>query len=69
MIEIKQSKFDHPDDFGGVHPNGPANTFIRQDGGQWFVVTTAMPVAGVRAKVERLGFEEFVRVCCLPALG
>jgi len=66
MIEIKQSQFHHPDDFGGVHPNGPPNTFIRQDSGQWFVVTVAMPNAGVRATVERLGFEEFLRVYCLP---
>ena len=65
MIEIKQSKYSHPDVTSGAHTNGPPNTFIRQQPGKWFVVTTQMPEVGVRATVQRMGFEEFVRVHCL----
>lgn len=66
MIEIKQSKYSHPDITSGVHTNGPANTFIRQESGEWFIVTTQMPEVGVRATVQRMGFEKFVQVHCLP---
>ncbi len=66
MIEIKQSKYSHPDVTSGAHANGPPNTFIRQQPGKWFVVTTQMPEVGVRATLQRMEFEKFVRVHCLP---
>ena len=66
MIEIKNSKYSHPDITSGVHTNGPENTFVRQNGGEWFIVTTRMPEVGVRATVQRLGFERFVKVHCNP---
>ena len=66
MIEIKNSKYSHPDITSGVHTNGLENTFVRQNGGQWFIVTTRMPEVGVRANVQRLGFERFVKVHCQP---
>ena len=65
MIEIKQSKYSHPAITSGAHTNGPVNTFIRQQAGKWFVLTTQMPFVGVLATVQRMGFEEFVRVHCL----
>ena len=65
MIEVKQSVYNHPEQTSGPHTNGPPNTFVRQVGGQWFVVCENMPEFGVRAKVKRLGFEEFVSVYCL----
>ena len=69
MIEIKKSKYSHPDHTGGVHTNGLENTFVRQNGGQWFIVTTRMPEVGVRANVQRLGFERFVKVHCNPVVN
>jgi hypothetical protein len=66
VIEIKQSKYSHPDVTSGAHANGPPNTFIRQQPGKWFVVTTQMPEVGVRATLQRMEFEKFVRVHCLP---
>ena len=66
MIEIKNSKYSHTDITSGVHTNGPENTFVRQNGGQWFIVTTRMPEVGVRANVQRLGFERFAKVHCNP---
>ena len=66
MIEIKNSKYSHPDITGGVHTNGPENIFVRQNGGQWFILTTRMPEVGVRTNVQRLGFERFVKVHCQP---
>jgi hypothetical protein len=69
MIEIKNSKYSHPDITSGVHTNGLSNTFIRQNGGQWFIVTTRMPEVGVRANVHRLGFERFVKVHCQPVVN
>jgi hypothetical protein len=65
VIEIKQSKYSHPNVKSGAHTNGPPNTFIRQQAGKWFVLTTQMPFVGVLATVQRMGFEEFVRVHCL----
>jgi hypothetical protein len=69
MIEIKQSKYSHPDYTSGVHTNGLSNTFIRQDGGEWFIVTSRMPEVGVRATVQRMGFEQFVKVHCQPVVN
>jgi hypothetical protein len=69
MIEIKNSKYSHPDITSGVHTNGLSNTFVRQNGGQWFIVTTRMPEVGVRANVHRLGFERFVKVHCQPVVN
>jgi hypothetical protein len=69
MIEIKNSKYSHPDITSGVHTNGPENTFVRQTGGQWFILTTRMPEVGVRANVRRLGFERFVKVHCQAVLN
>jgi hypothetical protein len=66
MIEIKQSKYSHPSITSGAHTNGPPNTFIRQQAWKWFVVTTQMPFVGVLATVQRMGFDEFVSVHCLP---
>ena len=66
MIEIKQSKYSHPAITSGAHTSGLANTFIRQQAGKWFVLPTQMPLVGVLATVQRMGFEGFVRVHCLP---
>ena len=68
MIEIKKSKYSHPDYTGGVQYQGPENIFVRQTGGQWFILTTRMPEVGVRANVQRLGFERFVKVHCQPVV-
>ena len=65
MVEIKQSQYRYPDITSGMHTNGPANTFVRQQPGEWFVVTER-PTVGVRAMIEKLGFEKFVRVHCQP---
>jgi len=69
MIEVKQSVYNHPDQTSGPHTNGPPNTFVRQVGGQWFVVNTKMPEVRVRATVQRLGFERFVKVHCQPVVN
>lgn len=69
MIEIKKSRYSHLDITTGVHTNGPENIFVRQTGGQWFIVTTKMSEVKVRTNLRRLGFERFVKVYCQAVLN
>lgn len=66
MIEIKQSQYSHPDQAEGQHTNGPPSTFVRKDGGPWYVCMWLRNRKTVEDTIEQVGFDDFVGEFCLP---
>lgn len=69
MYQLKQSRFNDPEQTSGQHTNGPANIFVREDeGSPWYVVTMATKsVHVVRSVIEQVGFGKFVEKYCEKA--
>ncbi len=64
-MEIMQSKFSDPEVKSGLHTNGPANIFVREDDTcPWYVVTESMGLAKAKRLIEKIGLDQFQKQHC-----
>jgi len=64
-FQIRQTQYNDPDQTSGMHTNGPANIFIREDDScPWYQVPRTMNLYKVRKLVAEIGLTEFqLRYC------
>ena len=66
ILQIRQTKFNHPEQTEGQHANGPPSVFVKAGNGHWFIVDGFMSISKIESSIEKLGFELFVNQHCQP---
>ena len=62
--DIRTSQYEHPEQRGGPHTNGPAKLFVRCPNGPWYRVRIKTHAHAVRRMIAAYGFDHFVATHC-----
>ena len=64
--DIRTSQYEHPEQRGGQHTNGPAKLFVRRPDGLWYRVRITTHAHAVRRMIATYGFDLFAATHCDP---